>query len=93
MAQSTEKLPPASGWQVTECTIWWPLVEARVNVRIKNDWRSYCCWYREFNKEDFHQKLDSRVRAKLAKCKGHQCSYIADYRDKLIREEFEDKEK
>ena len=93
MAQSTEKLSPASGWQVTVCAIWCPLVEARVTIRIKNDWMSYCCWYREFTKKDRRQELNSRDKEKLAKCKGNQCSYIADYRDKLIREEFEDKEK
>ena len=92
MVDSQKNLPIASDWQITERTIWCPLVEARVTIRVTNDWNSYCCWHKEIQERIVQQKAHGKSEGRLIKCKKDECGYVSDYRDKLIREEFGEEE-
>ena len=76
----SEKLEQAP-WQVTATTIYCPLVESRVTILVKKDWEAYCVWWREHNEGN----VSGRKEKKMDKCLGEKCSYVTDYRDRLIK--------
>lgn len=81
MMKSTEKFPSDLSWQVTQTTIYCPIVDFRVAVMVKNDWTSYCCWHEEHKNNSLNKKVN--------KCEGSECSYVINYRDKIAREELD----
>lgn len=90
MPKARTKLQPAK-WQITATTIHCDLVNDHVTVMVNKDWSTKCVWYNRYKQkalEDRRQKFDRNVRLKMEKCQGPECSYIKDYRDKLIKEEF-----
>jgi len=61
---------------------------------VNNDWSTKCAWYNRYKQkalEDKKQKFDKAIRQKIEKCTGPECSYVIDYRDKLIQEESDNK--
>ena len=84
------KLRPAN-WQITATTVRCDLVDDFVTVMVHKDWSAQCAWYNRHKKkalEDKKQKFDRKMRLKMEKCQGPECSYVAGYRDELIKEEF-----
>ena len=80
MAESQEKLPDNVAWQLTTTTIWCPEVEKRVTLIVKGDWTSYCCWYLDHKGKNTINKID--------KCMQNNCSHVAEYKNRLVKEEM-----
>jgi hypothetical protein len=90
MAEAKAGLQPAK-WQITATTIRCDLVDDFVTIMVNKDWSTRCAWYNRYKQralEDKKQKFDKKIRFKIEKCAGPECSYVTDYRDKLIEEEF-----
>jgi len=89
MTEAKVELKPAK-WQITATTIRCDLVDDFVTIMVNNDWSMRCAWYNRYKQkalEDKKQKFDKAIRVKIEKCAGPECSYVTDYRDKLIQEE------
>jgi len=89
MTEAKVELKPAK-WQITATTIRCDLVDDFVTIMVNNDWSTRCAWcnrYKQKALEDKKQKFDKAIRVKIEKCAGPECSYVTDYRDKLIQEE------
>jgi hypothetical protein len=92
MDQSKPDVPPAK-WQSAVTTIRCDYVDEYVSIMVQKDWTSKCTWYKQ-NKEPTSEgkkkvKHNKKIRAKIEKCQGPLCSYVAGYRDSLIKEEQE----
>ena len=93
MANAKTELQPAK-WQVTATTIRCELVDDFVTLMVNKDWSVKCTWYTRYKArllEDKKPKFDKNIKQKIEKCQGPLCSYMTDYRDKLIKEEFGEK--
>jgi len=89
MAKAKTKPEPAN-WQITATTIRCDLVDDFVTIMVNKDWSTRCAWYGRYKEkalEDKKQKFDKAITLKIEKCAGPECSYVTDYRDKLIQEE------
>jgi len=89
MTEAKVELKPAK-WQITATTIRCDLVDDFVTIMVNNDWSTKCAWYNRYKQkalEDKKQKFGKAIRVKIEKCAGPECSYVTDYRDKLIQEE------
>jgi len=79
-----------ANWQITATTIHCDVVDDFVTIMVNNDWSTKCAWYNRYKQkalEDKKQKFDKAIRIKIEKCTGSECSYVTDYRNKLIQEE------
>ena len=88
--KSKMELRPAK-WQITASTIHCDMVNDFVTIMVNKEWSAKCVWYNRHKKkaiEDKKHKFDREMRLKIEKCQGPECSYVTDYRDKLIKEEF-----
>jgi len=88
------EIPPA-GWQITATTMRCDLVDDFVTIMVHKDRSTKCAWYNRYKKkalEEKNQKFDKKMRLKIEKCHGPECSYVKGYRDKLIKEEFGEEE-
>lgn len=89
MAKALSGLKPAK-WQITATTIHCNLVDDFVTISVDKDWSTRCTWYSRYTQKvlaDKKPKLDKNIRLKVGKCSGPECSYVINYRDKLIKEE------
>ena len=87
------ELQPAA-WQITATTIRCDLVDDFVTIMVNKDWSTKCAWYNRYKHQALEgkkQKFDKKIRPKIETCQGPECSYVTDYRDKLIKEEVETK--
>jgi len=90
MSKSRVKLKPAK-WQLTATTVHCDFVDDFVTLMVSKDWATKCVWhvrYKQKALEDRKQKVGRNIRLKIEKCLGPECSYVADYRDKLVKEEL-----
>jgi len=90
MPKSRTELRPAQ-WQITATTVHCDLVDDFVTIIVNKDWATKCVWHKRNKQkaiEDKKQKFDRKMRLKIEKCQGPECSYVTGYRDKLIKEEF-----
>ncbi len=90
MPKSRVELPPAE-WQITATTVHCDFVDDFVTIMVSKDWTTKCVWYMRHKQrsiEDRKQKFDRNMRLKMERCQGPECSYVTDYRAKLIKEEF-----
>ena len=89
MNNSKAGLQPAE-WQVTATTVRCELVDDFVTIMVNKDWSTRCAWYGRYkagavgNKKN---KPDKKILQKMEKCTGPDCSYVSEYRNKLISEE------
>jgi hypothetical protein len=93
MPKVKTKLKPAK-WQITATTIHCDLVDDFVTIMVNKDWSTKCAWYNRYKQkalDDKKQKFDRKIRLKIQKCQGPECSYVTGYRDELIKEEFRGK--
>jgi hypothetical protein len=93
MPKAKTRLQPAN-WQITATTVHCDFVDDYVTVMVNKDWSAKCVWYKRYKQkafEDKKYKVDRKIRLKIDKCQGPDCSYVTGYRDKLIKEEFGDK--
>jgi hypothetical protein len=89
MTKSKTELPPVE-WQITATAIHCDFVNDHVTMIVNKDWSTKCFWYVEYKKKFLDakkQKFDKKTRLKIEKCNGPACSYVVNYRDKLIKEE------
>ena len=89
MTNSKEGLQPAK-WQVTATTVHCEFVDDSVTIMVNKDWSTRCAWYGRYKDEateNRKNKPDKETRQKAEKCTGPNCSYVKNYRDKLISEE------
>ena len=90
MPKSKAGRQPAK-WQITATTVRCDFVDDFVTITVSKDWITKCIWYERHKQkglEDRKQKFDRNTRLKIEKCQGPECSYVTEYRDKLIKEEF-----
>jgi len=93
MPKAKAQLQPAK-WQITATTIHCDLVDDFVTIMVNKDWSTKCAWYSRYKQkaiEDKKHKFDGNIKLKMEKCQGPECSYVIDYKDKLLKEEFGDK--
>ena len=93
MPKTKAKLQPA-GWQITATTIKCDSVDDYVTIMVYKDWSTKCVWYGRYKQkadEDKNYKVDGKMKPKVDKCRGLECSNVAGYRDKLVKEEFGEK--
>ena len=93
MPKAKMELNPA-GWQITATTINCDFIDDFVTIMVNKDWSTKCIWYNRYKQkslDDKKQKLDRKSCLKVEKCNGPECSYVINYRDKLIKEELEKK--
>lgn len=80
-------------WQACVSTVQCDMISEHVSIMVKNDWTSYCTWYRQFKDQSpgsrHKMKPDKKTRKKLELCMGPLCSNVISYRDKLINESQE----
>ena len=89
MAKAKTELKPAK-WQITATTIRCELVDDFVTIMVNKDWSTRCALYNRYKQkalEDKKHKFDKKVRPKMEKCAGPHCSYVTEYRDKLVQED------
>ena len=89
MTRARIELKPAE-WRITATTTDCDLVDGSVTIMVNKDWSTRCAWYNRYKQKalgDKKQKFDKRIRLKMEKCAGPDCSYVTGYRDKLIDEE------
>jgi hypothetical protein len=88
MAELKKDLAPAN-WQITATTIDCDMVHEYVTLMVHRDWSCGCTWSAKYKAAgtDPKRKLNRQVAGQLSKCAGHDCKYMTDYRDKLIKEE------
>ncbi len=90
MPKTKMKLQPA-GWQITATTIHCDFVDDFVTIMVNKDWSTRCTCYKRYQQrvlDDKRQKSDKKNRLKIEQCKGPECSYVINYRDKLLKEEL-----
>ena len=90
MPRTKTKLPPVN-WQITATTIKCDLIDDYVTIMVYKDWSTKCVWYsrnKQKADEDKNYKVDRKIKPQADKCRGPECSYIASYKDKLVKEEF-----
>jgi len=90
MVEAKAKLQPAK-WQITATTIHCDVIGDFVTIMVNKDWSTSCAWHNRYKQKalgDKKQKFDKATRLKIEKCAGPECSYVTDYRNKLIQEEF-----
>ena len=93
MPKTKTKLQPAK-WQITATTIKCDLIDDYVTIMVYKDWSTKCVWYsrnKQKTVEDKNYKVDRKIKPKVDKCQGPECSYVTSYRDKLVKEEFGEK--
>lgn len=90
MNGATLNISPAK-WHTCVSTIKCDVIDEYVSLVVNNDWTSRCAWYRQYKEASQDDKkkikLDRKTRKKAEVCQGPLCSYVAGYRDKLIKEE------
>ena len=89
MAKTQTKLEPAN-WQITATTVRCEPVDDFVTIMVNKDWTVKCAWFNRYKQKALDnpkQKFDKKIKPKIEKCQGPECSYQTDYRDKLIKEE------
>ena len=89
MNNSKTGLQPAK-WQVTATTIRCELVGDSVTIMVNKDWSTRCAWYNRYKAGaagNRKNEPDKKIRQKMEKCTGPDCSYVKEYLDKLISEE------
>ena len=88
MSKANTELQPGN-WQITATTIHCDKVDDFVTIMINKDWSMKCAWYNRYKQKavDENKKFDKKIKAKIEKCEGPECSYLVEYRDKLIQEE------
>jgi len=84
---------PSAKWNTCVSTVRCDMINEHVSVMVKNDWTSHCTWYKQFKDpvpgSPKRIKPDRKTRRKIELCQGPLCSYVSNYRDKLIRDEQE----
>ena len=92
MSKANTELQPAN-WQITATTIHCDMVDDFVTIMINKDWSMKCAWYNRYKQKaiDEKKRFDKEIKAKIEKCQGPECSYLVEYRDKLIQEESDTK--
>jgi len=93
MARTKIKLAPAK-WQITATTIKCDMVDEYVTLMVYKDWSTKCVWYsrnKQKTVEDKNYKVDRKLKPKVDKCQGPNCSYVTSYKDKLVKEELGEK--
>lgn len=92
MSKANTELQPAN-WQITATTIHCDMVDDFVTIMINKDWSMKCAWYNRYKQKaiDENKKFNKEIKAKIEKCQGPECSYLIEYRDKLIQEESDTK--
>ena len=77
-------------WQACVTTIKCDVVDEYVSIMVKNDWSSKCTRYHSFKAPQLDGnkkiKLDRMTKRKVGMCQGPLCSYVINYRDKLVNE-------
>jgi hypothetical protein len=66
------------------------MVDDFVTIMVNKDWTVKCAWFNRYKHkalEDKKHKFDKHIKQKIEKCQGPECSYQADYREKLLKEE------
>jgi len=92
MSKANTELQPAN-WQITATTIHCDMVDDFVTIMINKDWSMKCAWYNRYKQKaiDENKKFNKEIKNKIEKCQGPECSYLIEYRDKLIQEESDTK--
>jgi len=89
MAKAKAEMESAD-WQVTATTIRCDMVDDLVTIMVDKDWSTRCVWYNRHKGESLEnkrQKFGKSIRFKIERCTGPECSYVTNYRDKLMQEE------
>lgn len=84
------KLGPAS-WEITAFSFGCDYIGDRVTVRVTRNWLANCAWYLKYKAnvtQQSGQKINKAIKQRIGKCLGPDCRLIANYREKLIEEEF-----
>jgi hypothetical protein len=93
MPRTKTKLQPAN-WQVTATTVHCEFIGDFVTIIVNKDWSTKCVWHNRYKQKalaDKKYKVDKKIRLKIDRCQGPDCSYTTVYRDKLVKEEFGEK--
>jgi len=69
-----------AGWRITATTVQCDYVNESVTIMVNGDWTYGCAWYRKNNH-------------KPGNCAGPDCPIVVGYRDKLMAENKNAKEK
>jgi hypothetical protein len=80
-------------WKTCVSTIKCDAIGDYIAIMVTNDWTSSCTWYKQFKDPlpgSPKDKPDKMTRRKIELCQGPLCSYVIDYRNKLINEEREE---
>ena len=90
MMAKTKTAMESANWQVTATTIQCDMIDDLVTIMVNKDWSTRCVWYSRHKGESVEnkrQKSGKSIRLKTELCTGPECSYVTNYRDKLIQEE------
>ena len=74
-----------ANWQVTATTMECSLVKEFVTVLVNKDWTCKCVWWFKHCRDGSAKGLNTK--AKTTACRGPDCRYVQQYRDKLRQEE------
>jgi|YelNatPaOPRAMG01_1025707.scaffolds.fasta_scaffold267502_2 hypothetical protein len=89
MEQSIQNLNPPN-WQACVTTIKCDLIDDFVSIMVKKDWSSKCTWYDSYKAPTLNSKKkikpDRSTKKRIGLCQGPLCSYVINYREKLINE-------
>ncbi len=83
--------PERANWEVTAIALPCDYIGDLITVRVTRDWVAGCAWYvkhKSDRSKGNKQKLDKIIKERIEKCVGPDCPIVAQYRDKLIEEEF-----
>ena len=80
-----------ANWEITAAALPCDYVDDLITVRVTRDWAAECAWYAKYKSsrsKGNKQRLEKRIKERTEKCMGPECPIVAQYREKLIEEEF-----
>jgi hypothetical protein len=83
--------PERANWDVTAMALPCDYIGDMITVRVTRDWVAGCAWYvkhKSNRTKGSKEKHDKIIKERTEKCVGPDCPIVAQYRDKLIEEEF-----
>lgn len=83
-----------ANWEITAISLRCDYIGDIVTVRVTRDWLATCAWYLKYKTnatKQSKQKIEKAIKQRIDKCLGPDCPIIAEYREKLIKEEFGEK--
>jgi hypothetical protein len=82
-------------WEVTATTIYCDAVDDEVTLMVYKDWSTKCTGYSRYGEPGKEilslLRKKSKQLGRRLECRGLECNYLIQYKEKLLAEETEER--